>query len=143
MTDEAAPEREGARRMMEEVVVTPFFKRHTSHMPASLKLKAEIIDQPDEIILKSDIRGYTEDEVEVTATPNAIHVTLHTGEKAGEESDEGVFGSDVSMHSAYVTPTPINPDKLTFKHEHGVLTVRAPKADGKLDDKKVRHLKVI
>ncbi len=104
--------------MVEDITVTPFFKRHRGHMPATLKLHAEIDEEDDFIVLESCIQGYEEEDVEVSATVNSIDVTLIL-----EKGDEG----DVKFHNSYVTPVPIDPDNIKVEHRDGVLTVKAPK----------------
>ncbi len=108
----------GHRMMVEEIAVTPFFRRHGSHMPATLKLHAEMRREKDGVVLESRLEGYTEEDVLVSATPNTIDVTLIL-----ERSDEG----DARFHNSYVTPYPIREDKLKVEHEGGKLRVTAPK----------------
>lgn len=109
------------RYMVEDIAVTPFFGKHRGHMAATIKLHAEVSEVGDDIVLKSGIKGYDEEDVEVSATPNTIDVTLVLGSKEG---------GGVRYHSSYVTPVPIDHKGVRVEHKDGVLTVSAPKRDG-------------
>ena len=108
------------RRMVEEIVVTPFFKRHSSHMPASLKLHAEVGEDRDFVFLETRLDGFSEDDVIVDATANTINVGLRLGEGGGGK--EGIL-----VHNSYWTPVPVNPGGLKVVHKGGLLRVSVPK----------------
>lgn len=107
----------GHRYMVEDIVVTPFFRRHRGHMPATIKLHAEIKEEGDKVVLESKVAGYGEDDVEVSATENTIDVTLIL-----ERKDSG----DLKFHNSYFTPKPIEPKGLRVQHKGGFLRVTAP-----------------
>lgn len=109
---------ESQRHMVEEITVTPFFKRHRKHMPATLKLKAQIRDDPEWVILETSIAGYKEEDVEVSATPNTIDIRLVL-----EKNEE----SCLNFHNSYFTPSPIDPSRLSFEHKNEKLIVKARK----------------
>lgn len=109
------------RRMVEEIVVTPFFKRHASHMPASLKLRAEVGEDRDSVFLETRLDGFAEDDVRVDATVNTINVRLRLEEGASDG------GEDVFFHSSYTTPSPVDPEGLKVVHKDGLLRVSVPK----------------
>jgi HSP20 family molecular chaperone IbpA len=106
------------RFMVEDIAVTPFFRRHGSHMPATIKLHAEVREERNEVVLETGIAGYEKDDVQVSATPNTIEVTLVL-----ERNKEG----DVKFHNSYFTPVPIQHEKIRVEHGAGILKVRAPK----------------
>jgi len=106
------------RIMVEDIAVTPFFRRHGGHMPATLKLHAEMRQEKDSVVLESSLRGYADEDVLVSATPNTIDVTLIL-----ESKGEG----EVRFHNSYFTPAPIREDKLKVEHGSGRLRVTAPK----------------
>jgi len=108
------------RRMVEEIVVTPFFKRHASHMPASIKLHAEIKEDADSVFLETRLDGFKEEDLVVDATPNTINVSLRLEEGAGGKED-------VVFHNSYWTPVPVDPSGLKVSHKDGVLKVSVPK----------------
>jgi HSP20 family molecular chaperone IbpA len=104
------------RLMVEEITVTPFFKRHRSHMPATIKLHAEMKEEKDRITLTTDLRGYTEEDVEVSATLNTIHIDLIL-----ERKETG----HLKVHNSYATPWPIDSDKITKEHKGHTLKITA------------------
>ncbi len=106
------------RYMVEDITVTPFFGRHRKHMAATIKLHAEIKEDEEYVILETKIAGYTEEDIEVSATPNTIDVSLVLGKK-----DAG----DIKVHNSYFTPSPIDPAKLSVEHTDKVLRVKARK----------------
>ena len=106
------------RYMVEEIAVTPFFKRHKSHMPATIKLHAEVREEGKFVVLESKLTGYAEEDVKVSATENTIDVTLVL-----ERGENG----EVNFHNSYFTPKPIDPSKIKVEHKGGVLKVKAPK----------------
>jgi HSP20 family molecular chaperone IbpA len=106
------------RFMVEDLAVTPFFHRHRGHMPATLKLHAEVREEGDNIVLESRIKGYSQEDVIVSASINTIDVTLIL-ERKGEEL--------VKFHNSYFTPKPIEPNKLKIEHKDDILRVIAKK----------------
>ena len=107
------------RYMVEDIVVTPFFKRHRKHMPATLKLHAEIRDEKDDIILETKIPGFTEEDVEVDVSHNSIDITLVL--------DSAEDGQEMKFHNSYVTPVPVDPATITIDHNKDVLTIKVKK----------------
>ncbi|MCX6695727.1 MAG: Hsp20/alpha crystallin family protein [Candidatus Altiarchaeota archaeon] len=106
------------RRMVEDIIVSPFFKRHASHMPATLKLHAEVKEDKGHVFLEARVDGFSEDDVKVDATPNTINVGLRLGEGGSD---------DVFMHNSYWTPSPVDPDGLKVVQRDGLLKVSVPK----------------
>jgi HSP20 family molecular chaperone IbpA len=108
------------RRMVEDIVVTPFFKHHGSHMPATIKLHAELREEKGFIVFESSIPGFEEDEVKVDGSVNSINVSLLLDKREGDEEE------DVYFHSSFVTPKPINHERMIVEHKDGVLRIKAP-----------------
>jgi HSP20 family molecular chaperone IbpA len=116
-----APGEKSHRHMVEHIAATPFFKRHGSHMAATIKLSAEFKNLKDRIVLESDLCGYGKEDVSVSASPNSIDVTLVL-----DRND----GAEVKFHSSYITPSPIDDKKVTVEFVDGKLKVSAPKRRG-------------
>ncbi|MBU0761901.1 MAG: Hsp20/alpha crystallin family protein [Candidatus Altiarchaeota archaeon] len=104
--------------MVEDVAVTSFFKRHVKHMPATIKLHAELSEDKDYVFLESKVPGHREEDIHISATPNTIEVDLVL-EKIAEE--------EIKFHNSYFTPAPIDPKTLEIHHKDGVLKVKAKK----------------
>jgi len=118
---------ETPRRMVEDVLVTKFFNRHAGHKPMSLKLHAEVIEEEDSVILRSEIPGLDEENLKVGATINSIDVSIHTGKERIPVDGEQLHSEDIALHSSYVTPVPIDPNGLIVVYKDDILEVRAPK----------------
>ncbi|MFH1404270.1 MAG: Hsp20/alpha crystallin family protein [Candidatus Altiarchaeota archaeon] len=108
------------RRMVEDITVTPFFDRHGSHMPATIKLHAELREDGDFIHFETRIPGFREDDVKVEVGVNTINVSLLM-DKTGEGGEE-----DVYFHNSFTTPRPIDVDNVFYEHKDGILRIRAP-----------------
>lgn len=118
----------GVRRVVEDISVTPFFMRHSSHMPATIKLKADMMEGAGYLMLRAQVAGFSEEHVEVSATENSIHLRLHSGEKEKTSSGAEAFHEDdVALHSSYVTPVEIEPGGVEVSFDGDFIEVKAPK----------------
>jgi HSP20 family molecular chaperone IbpA len=104
--------------MVEEVTVTSFFKKHKKHMPATIKLHAELKEEKDHIILESKVPGHNPEDIKVSATPNTINVDLIL-ERIGEE--------EIKFHNCYLTPAPIDPTEMEIIQKDSKVTVKVRK----------------
>ncbi len=114
------PDKKEVRRMVEDIAVTPFFKRHSKHMPATIKLHAELRVEDDYIIFETSMPGFDEDEVKIEASVNSIDISLLMDKrKDGKEED-------VYFHNSFITPEPIDYKKVKIEHKGDVLSIKAP-----------------
>ena len=89
-------------------------------------------ENADELVLTAELPGLTEEHVEVEVENNIL--TLR-GEKE-EERTEGEPGAKVhlwernygSFQRSFTLPRTVRADQISADFEHGVLTVRMPKA---------------
>ena len=119
MSAEPSSEGKDFRRMVEEIAVTPFFKRHRSHMPATLKLHAELREDKASVLLETVVEGFSDEDVIVEASDNTINISLRL--EGGEGKEDFLF------HNSYSTPVPVDPDGLKVVRKGGVLRVSVPK----------------
>jgi len=117
----------GFRRMLEETVITPFFRHHSSHMPATLKLLGEVSDEGDYVVLKASVPGLDLDQIDVSATVNTFDLSLSFRRTDSHEDKEIAHEDDRTLTSSYVTPCPIDPDRLEVSFTDDSLEARAPK----------------
>lgn len=108
----------GHRYMVEEIAVTPFFKRHRGHMPATIKLLAEIKEARGNVVLEADARGYAEEDIEVSATPDTIDLTLVL-----ERTESEVL----RFHNSYPLPAAIDTKTVKIENKGGKLRITAHK----------------
>lgn len=111
---------ESTRKLVEDINVTPFFKRHSGHMPISIRLHADIIEDNDCVRLKTQVTGYSTDMIDITATANTINIILHS-------KDSSPDSNDVLLNNSYFISTPIDPKKIKISHKGDMIEVVVPK----------------
>lgn len=77
------------------------------------------------------LAGFTDKDVEVTATPGELIVHAATSEER-KGGDEQVMWSEFGSRDVYrrfAFPKPVNADKVTASLDHGILRIRAPVMD--------------
>lgn len=116
-----------SRKLVEDIIVTPFFKRHAKHKPISIKLHAEITEDDDFVTLETEIPGYNEDLLDVSASSSTIDVHLHSETEGPRDVEKSA--DEISFYNSYTTPSKIDPDSLEVSHEGDKLIVRAKKLE--------------
>jgi HSP20 family protein len=101
----------------------PWGERSRAWAPA-----IDMVDHKDEIVLRADLPGLEEKDIEVTLTDDALTVKA---ERQVERKDEkkGYFVSERSYGSIYRSiplPAGVDSDKAEATFRTGVLTVRLP-----------------
>ena len=89
----------------------------------------DVVETEDHLVLRGDLPGMTEDDVDIEIKDNVLTVS---GERKAEHEDKGegyhrlerAFGS---FSRSLTLPHGIEPDKVEAGFEHGVLEVRIPK----------------
>lgn len=107
-------------RAVEEVMETPFTRRHSGHMARLFNVSAELTDAGESIVLNADFPEVSGEDLRVNATVNTIVVDI----SAGGELQDGGCGV---FHSSFVTPEPIEPDSIEISFVDGRLMVTARK----------------
>jgi HSP20 family molecular chaperone IbpA len=128
MAESGGEPKKGAKIMVEDIAVTPFFARHGAHKSAEIKLHAELDAERDHVVLKTDVAGFHDNLIEVSAEHNTIYVKLNTGRSPKRVTGEARHEDAVSFSGAYYTPAPIDPDSLTVLRKGDTLVVKAKKA---------------
>ncbi|MGH7393808.1 MAG: Hsp20/alpha crystallin family protein [Candidatus Rokuibacteriota bacterium] len=125
------PMREIARleREMEEMLGRlpqwPWGDRERGWAPA-----VDMIDQKDEIVLRADLPGLDEKDIEVTVHDGTLTVRGERKEEK-EEKKEGYYYSERSYGTftrTLMLPTGVDPDKVKATFSKGVLEIHLPKA---------------
>jgi len=109
----------GERRVLEEFTVTPFFKKHSGHMPASFSISAEIEETDDAVIFELKHPALAENDFQVDVDVNMIKVSFFFGEGEGN-----VF------KNTYHTPAPIDLKRVKREDGEGFVRVIALKMRG-------------
>lgn len=90
----------------------------------------DVLDRSNEIVLRADLPGVTDKDVQVTVQDRTL--TIH-GERKEEKEDknENYYCSERSFGSftrSLTIPTGINSDQIEANFKNGVLEIRLPKA---------------
>lgn len=122
---EAVSLRDAMDRLLEDSVVTPV-KGIT--MP-----KIDIKEKKDSVVVKAELPGVVEDQVEVEITDNVMTIS---GEKAEEkeEEKEGYYYKEShsgSFSRSFALPSEVAAEKADADMKNGVLTVTIPKVEAK------------
>jgi len=130
MSDEGEQADSGkeVRLMVEESTVTPFFARHKAHKPAEIKLHAELEEEDDFVLLKTNVSGYEDDLIDVSASDDTIRIQLKTGRSPKKVEGEAAHEDNVALNSSYYTPAKIDPEDVTVLRKGDTLVVKARKA---------------
>jgi HSP20 family protein len=91
----------------------------------------DLVENDDELVLRADLPGLTEDDVKIEVEDNVLTVSgqrkaEHEERKDGYFRVERAFGS---FHRSLTLPEGVDPEKVTANFDRGVLEVRIPKPE--------------
>lgn len=121
--------RQAMDRLFDDDVFRPF--RWTSGAFEGPGLPLDVSTTPDELIVEASLPGIKPEDVEITVENGTLTITGKTAdERRAEEGSylvqeirRGAFSRSVTL------PNGLEPDKASATFEHGVLTLRIPKAE--------------
>jgi len=91
----------------------------------------DIYETKDEVVVKAAVPGIRPEDLEVTVSGNTV--TLRGEFREEQEAREGSWLRQErrygSFTRSFVLPVEVVPDKASAEYEHGVLTLRLPKAE--------------
>jgi len=130
---EAVTLRDAIDRLFEDSVITP--GRSGVAMP-----KIDVIDKKDSLVVKAELPGMKEDQIEVEVKDNMLTISGEKKEEKEEEkegyyykeSHSGSFSRTVSL------PAEVMADKADASMNDGVLTITVPK----VEEKKAKKLEI-
>lgn len=116
----------------------PFFRRGWRDWPefgAGLSIgkpRVDIIDRPEEILVRAELPGVTKDDLEVTLGDNSLTIRATTKQEKKEETEQffrrelcrGEFQRTIEL------PYGVDGDKAKTCFKDGVLELTLPKAEG-------------
>ncbi len=126
-------EMQGMRQVMDRFFDEPFFEapRLWSQRFDGFPLALDVIENDDAYVVKASIPGVEPDQVEVTLTDNVLTIKGET--KTEQDIDEKNYHlherHSGSFMRSVTLPMTIDADQVEAMHEHGVLTLRLPKAE--------------
>jgi HSP20 family protein len=131
---ELANMRNDMDRMMEHFFEEPFFA-NAANWPqrngGAWNLALDVAEDTDNYIVKASVPGINPDDIEITLTDNVLTIKGET--KAEQESKETNWHVRERRYGSFMRsvtlPAPVDADKVEATNEHGVLTLRLPKAE--------------
>ncbi len=94
----------------------------------------DVYESPDkqQYVVEATLAGFKPEEIQVTAEGNAL--TIHAAKKEEKKEEKGGYVRHEryqgEMTRTVSLPGAIDASKVEATYEHGVLTVRIPKAEG-------------
>ena len=119
------------RSAMDHLFEDSFVRRGQLFDTASATLPLDVTRTADALVVEAALPGIKPDDVEITVEDGTLSIRgeYHDERREGEgeslvsEIRRGTVSRSVSL------PTGLEPDKATATVEHGVLTLRIPKAE--------------
>jgi HSP20 family protein len=121
--------RQAMDRLFDEDVFRPF--RWTSGAFEGPGLPLDVTTTPNELLIEAPLPGIKPEDVEITVENGTLTITGKTADERRadegsylvQEIRRGTFSRSVTL------PNGLEPDKASATFEHGVLTLRIPKAE--------------
>jgi HSP20 family protein len=131
---ELADMRRNMDRVMERFIEEPLFASGptwTQRNGGAWSLALDVSEDADNYVVKASVPGINPDEIEITLTDNVL--TIKGESKEETESKETNWHLRERRYGSFVRsvalPAPVDADKVEATNEHGVLTLRLPKAE--------------
>lgn len=95
------------------------------------RMAMDLVEGDDELVLTVDIPGFERDDVDVRVSDNTLTVSAEREEEMeeGEASYLRRERSHRSMRRSIQLPMEVDPDQVSARMKHGVLTVSMPKEE--------------
>jgi HSP20 family protein len=92
----------------------------------------DLRETADSFIIKADLPGMREQDVEITVTGNRMRITGHREEEKVEQSDTYYCAerSSGNFMRSFTLPDGANFDQVSAEMREGVLTIHVPKSAG-------------
>jgi HSP20 family protein len=121
--------RQAMDRFFDDDVVRPL--RWTSVADEGPGLPLDVTTTPDELVVQASLPGIRPEAVEITVENGTLTITGKTAE--GRSSGEGSYLVQEirrgTVSRSVTLPNGLEPDKASATFEHGILTLRIPKAE--------------
>ena len=91
----------------------------------------DITTTPDELVVKASLPGWKPEDVDITLTGSTLTISGEMREETRREEESWVLNEirRGSFSRTLELPEGLMGDKATATHEHGILTLRIPKAE--------------
>jgi len=122
------PLREAMNRLFEESFVGPRFEFFT---PRTFPLDIYESEDKQHYVVEAAVSGFKPEEIQITAEGNTL--TIHAAKKEEKKEEKGTYVRreryEGEMRRSVTLPSAIDASKVEATYEHGVLTLRIPKAE--------------
>ena len=124
------PLREAINRMFEESFVRPRFELFTGRF---FPIDISETQDKQQYVIEASLPGIKPEEMQITAEGNTLTIRVARKVEEEEKKEKGTYVRreryEGEMSRTISLPTPIDADKVQATYEHGVLTLRVPKAE--------------
>lgn len=106
--------------------------------PEMETMSMDMVEHDEEFVVTVDMPGFTREEVDLSVTDHTLRIE-GTHEESMEEEEERYLRRErhhETAHRSITLPTEVDPDGVTAKMKHGVLTITLPKLEAE-ESKKV------
>ncbi len=123
------PLREAMNRLLEESFVGPRFELLTAR---TFPLDIYESEDKQQYVIEASVSGFKPEEIRITAEGNTLMIRAAKKEEKKEEKGAYVRREryEGEMSRSVTLPSAIDASKVEATYEHGVLTLRIPKAEG-------------
>ena len=120
------------RRAMDRLFADEGFGTRTWRtVAAGTEPALDITTTPDELVVKASVPGWKPEDVDITLTGNTLTISGETRDEARREDESWILNEirRASFSRTLELPEGLVADRATATYEHGVLTLRLPKAE--------------
>ncbi len=123
------PLREAMNRLLEESFVGPRFEFFTAR---TFPLDIYESEDKQQYVVEASVSGFKPEEIQIMAEGNTLTIRAAKKEEKKEEKGSYVRRERYAgeMSRSVTLPSAIDASKVEATYEHGVLTLRIPKAEG-------------
>jgi len=135
--DELFTLRRAMDRLFDDDVVRPRFWRQVT---LGAEPALDVLTTPDEVVVKASVPGWKPDDIEITLTGTTLTISGETREEGRREQESWILNEirRSSFSRTLELPVGLVGERATASYEHGVLTLRIPKAE----EVKPRQIKI-
>lgn len=120
------------RRAMDRLFDDDFLRARTWRpVTVGAEPALDITTTPDELVVKASLPGWTPEDVDITLTGSTLTISGEMKEESRREDESWVLNEirRGSFSRTLELPEGLVGDRATATYEHGVLTLRIPKAE--------------
>lgn len=119
------------RQAMDRLFDDRFFRPYEGLTETLGRLPLDVRGTADALVVEAQLPGFSPEDVDITVENNTLTIRAEHREEQTDESGDWLVReiSRGSMIRSVALPTGLEADKAEATFEHGVLTLRIPKAE--------------